>query len=163
LRFKGTKYFGQKKKHCRLGSKNCIYIYSKNYVTDFYLDLRVPNILVDKKKHCVLGGKNCTCIYSKNYITDFLILKGSKYFGRKKKHCVLGGENCTCIYSKNYITDYFRFKRTKYFPQKKHCLLGGKNHECIISRNHLVICKVQIVLRKLICNIVYDECSILVF
>ena len=105
-----------------MGSKNCIYIYSKNYVTDFYLDLRVPNILVDKKKHCVLGGKNCTCIYSKNYITDFLILKGSKYFGRKKKHCVLGGENCTCIYSKNYITDFLILKGSKYFGRKKKTL-----------------------------------------
>jgi hypothetical protein len=55
-----TKHFGspeqlnhlsnKKKNHCRLGSKNCIYIYSKNYVTDFFVDLRVPNILVDKKK-----------------------------------------------------------------------------------------------------------------
>ena len=55
-----------------------IHIYSKNYVTEFFVDLRVPNILVDKKKHCVLGGKNYTCIYSNNYITDFVIFKGTK-------------------------------------------------------------------------------------
>ena len=55
-----------------------VHIYSKNYVTDFFVDLRVPNSLVDKKKHCVLGGKNYTCIYSNNYITDFVIFKGTK-------------------------------------------------------------------------------------